>query len=402
MQRAQVRPFDGAVRLGWTLVVALGLSACVFCGCHGDHRMSADAFLKELHAARNADLAPLNSEESEILRTLFAQQLSPFLVGPGDVLAVTVSGPDPEPLLPIIQARVDRNGEIFLPMVGGVDVAAMELEDAEKAIHKAYVPDFVRDASVYVELLDEGATEVLVKGAVETPGLVTLRRSQCNLLYAIVEADGVSEVASGRVTLRRIRHPEQELTVDVTTPAGLRLALAQPPLESGDIVSVEAAMPNTIFVFGLVGDNRPQQYRQGVRTTVLQVLAAAGGLRTDITPREATLIRRMPDGTDRHVRLDLDRIRTGRDENILLAAGDILEVPHTLETRVQDFINRNFFLRAGISVNYNISGIEFLNRQDQQAGRFGGTTLQDQFDPFGFLGRNEALSSLAERPATAP
>ena len=28
--------------------------------------------------------------------------------------------------------------------------------------------------------------------------------------------------------------------------------------------------------------------------TVLQVLAAAGGLRTDVTPREATLIRRMP------------------------------------------------------------------------------------------------------------
>lgn len=369
-------------------------------GCKSDHRMTAAEFQQECQETRAEEMAPLSDDEATELRSLIDKQLGPFVVGPGDVLAVTVTGAQPDPILPTIQARIDRKGEIFLPMVGSVDVAAMELEDVDEAIHNAFVPSVVRDASVFVELVHEGATEVMVKGAVEAPGLIPLRRSQLNMMYAIVLAGGVSDDASGRATLRRIRNPAEEVVVDLTSPAGVREALSQPPLERGDIITVEAAMPNTIFVGGLVNLNRPQNYPQGVRMTVLQALAGAGGLRTDITPREATLIRRMPDGTDRHVKLDLDRIASGEDENMLLAAGDILYVPYTAETRVQDFINRNFFLRAGISVNYSISGVEFMNRQDQQSGGGTGNSLQDRFDPFGFLSRNQSLNSLVDRPVT--
>ena len=112
----------------------------------------------------------------------------------------------------------------------------------------------------------------------------------------------------------------------------MQAALSLDPLENGDIVTVHAATPNTVFVGGLVNVPRPQMYPQGVEMTVLQAIAGAAGLRTDVTPREATLIRRMPDGTDAHVRLNLDRITRGQDPNLVLAAGDILWVPDTLET----------------------------------------------------------------------
>jgi protein involved in polysaccharide export with SLBB domain len=370
-------------------------------GCKSDHRMSATEFIQERQAAEAADQAPLSDEELRALGTLISERMGPFVVGPGDVLAVTVNGSDPEPLLDSVQARVDRKGEVFLPLVGAVDVAAMELQDVEDAIHRAFVPGIVKDASVYVALERENATEVLVKGAVEAPGLIPLRRSQRNLLYAIVLAGGVSDEASGRATLRRLRNPAQTVAIDLTTHRGLRHALMQDPLEQGDMIMVEAAMPNTVFVGGLVNLSRPQNFPQGVKPTVLQALAGAGGLRTDIDPQEATLIRRLPDGTDRHVKLDLDAIAAGEEENIVLAAGDILFVPHTASTRVQDFINRNFFLRAGISVNYSISGVEFMNRQDQQSVG-GGGALQDQFDPFGFLSRNQSLNTLTDRPVVLP
>jgi hypothetical protein len=133
--------------------------------------------------------------------------------------------------------------------------------------------------------------------------------------------------------------------------------------------------------------------------TVLQAIAGAQGLRTDVTPEEGTLVRRMPDGKDAMVKLDLQAIARGEAPNIELESGDILWVPPTAKTRIQDFINRNLFLRAGVSVTYNVTGIEFLNRQEQQSRAFGGGgDLQDAFDPLGFLNRNAALQTLVNRP----
>jgi protein involved in polysaccharide export with SLBB domain len=301
---------------------------------------------------------------------------------------------------------VDHEGKIRLPTVGSLQVGGMELEDAEDAIRAAYVPKVFRDVAVHVGLMESDSTNVLVTGAVTAPGLVPLRRTERNLLFAIVGAGGVSEVASGEVTLRRLRPPGEVTTLPLTEPEGLKAALALDALEDGDIVTVHAATPNTIIVGGLVNAPRPQPYPPGVQMTVLQALAAAGGLRTDVTPREASLIRRMPDGQDVHVKLDLDRVTSGRDPNITLAGGDILWVPHTVETRVQDWINKNIFFRAGISttatINYNAQAFEYLNTNAERrtgTGLGDGGTLQDAFDPYGFLLQNQALQQIPTTPS---
>lgn len=148
-----------------------------------------------------------------------------------------------------------------------------------------------------------------------------------------------------------------------------------------------------IFVGGLVNRPAPQAFPQGTQRSILQALAAAGGLRTDVSPREGTLIHRRPDGQDVQVKLNLNRLAKGLDPNITLASGDILWVPDTIGTRIQEWVNRNIFLRAGASVTYNVSGIEFLNRHELQSGR-GGGSLEDSFDPFGFLTRGSLLQSV--------
>jgi protein involved in polysaccharide export with SLBB domain len=349
--------------------------------------MSLQRFLEIQRAATPAQEAEKVAEAAD-----FGAKLGPYRVGPDDVLEVNLIGADGNPLFPPVRVRVDRNGEVELPVVKTIKVADMELQDVEDTIRRAYTPGVYKEAVCHAALVTPGATNVLVVGAVSVPGLVPLRRTERNLLYAIVGAGGVSELASGQATLRRIRRPAEEVTLDLTDPFQLRAALALEPLDDGDIVEVHAAQPNRIFVGGLVNRAGPQDYPPGTKVTVLQALAAANGLRTDIFPKEGTLIRSMPDGADLHVKLSLGRLARGEDPNIALAPGDIVWVPETWETRAQDFFNRNVFMRAGISVNYNVTGVEFLNRRSLQSRRTGGGgTLADTYDPLGFLTPNTVL-----------
>ncbi|MCD6303782.1 MAG: polysaccharide export protein [Planctomycetes bacterium] len=342
------------------------LILCGLAGC--DNRISLDEFI-ELQKS-NASRATHQPTTRPAPAVQVDKQLGPYRVGPGDVLEVNVIGAGQVESAAAVRARVYRDGTIELPLAGSIKVAGMDLEQVEKAIQKQYEAKVYKEAVIHAEVVEPETTDVLVTGAVAAPGLVRLRRTQRNLLYAIVGAGGVSTEASGKVTLQRVRKPGEKVTANLLDPQGLRKALAMAPLENGDIIKVEAAQPNTIFVGGLVNVPSPQTYPPGTRVTVLQALAAAAGLRTDVLPREATLIRRMPDGKDVQVKLDLDKLQRGEAPNITLAAGDILWVPHTLETRIQEWISRNIYVRGGMNaeINYN-----FIHTQDIYRGKKGGT-----------------------------
>jgi len=327
--------------------ITLSLAHLALLGAVGcDHRISLDEFLR-MQQAVGPEPTTQPAPRGQVKKIEIDKHLGPYKVGPSDVLAVTVIGTGGEGEIGTVQARVRRDGTIELPLAGVIKVADLELEDVEKAVEKQYEAKVYRTATVHVQVMIPHSFGILVTGAVTTPGMVHVRRNERNMLFAIVGAGGVSSLASGRVMLRRLRDPNEEMTLDLRDPEDVATALALAPLDDGDMVAVEAAKPNTVFVGGLVNAPSPQAYPPGTNVTVLQALAAAAGLRTDILPREATLIHRMPDGKDVHVRLDLNRMATGKDPNILLAAGDILWVPHTIETRIQEWISQNIYFRAG-------------------------------------------------------
>lgn len=315
----------------------------------------------------------------------------PYRVGPGDVITVSMLGLNETGQPVISDLRVDKNGNVRLPIAGELNVNDMEIDDVEKAIVAKYVPSVVTSLTAHAEIRTYNMTDVVVVGAAVRPGIISLRRTNRDLLHAVAAAGGLTNVASGMVTLQRIKEPDKSVRLNLLDPVQLSSALALNPLESGDIVRIDAASANTIFVGGLVLLPGPKQFAPGESVTLMQALASAGGPREDVAPTEATLIRRRPDGTDVQVKVDLDKLRMGEEPNVLLAAGDILWVPETAGTRTMDFINKNVFFRFGATASYNVignaTGVEYLNRRAQQSSQFsnGGTTLQNSVDPLGFL-----------------
>ncbi len=377
------------------VVAAMALSAT---GC-GDQRISIDEFVAMQREIDDRPAAEPTTQPAESRGDIWSRHaFVPYHVGSNDVLAVALTGIEMPTGTTVVQTRIDANGEISLPMAGAVKVGGLTLQDVERAITDRYVPSFIKVLSVNVQVIEYETTDVLVLGAVATPGLLPLPNNERDLLHAVARAGGVSFTASGRITLKRVRRPTEEITLNVLDPAELEAAFALEPLESGDIVEVEAAEPSVVYVVGLVNAPGMKLFTPGTKINLLQLLAASGGVITAVAPKEATLIRRMPNGENVRVKIDLDRLwKDGSYPNITLAAGDIFEVPETAGTKALAWAHQNLFFRAGISVtggvnaSYNASAIDWLNRRDLQKGRFGqsglggGGTLQDQFDPFGFF-----------------
>jgi len=340
------------------LVATLVIGAVLCGGCvHTVPTISFDEFmaLQREDAPPDSQPAPASPRAT---KARVDRNLGPYRAGPGDVLSVTLSGLDVAVVSPV-SALVHSDGAITLPLAGDIMVEGKTLEEIENTVRDAFVPSVVRDLVARVVVEEYDTTHVIVHGAVAAPGMVMLPRHQRNLLYAVLSAGGVSSEASGMVGLKRIRRGDETVVVNLTNPVELEAALALDPLESGDIIAVESAFPNTIFVGGLVNAPAPQSYPPGIEVSFLQALASAGGLRTDIHPKNGLLIRRMSDDRDVRVKLDLERLADGEDENFMLASGDILWVPETNATKFQDFCNRTFFFRAGVSVTYD--PIQFEN-----------------------------------------
>ena len=354
-----VRTFTSLAQFSFCLILVGLLVGCT------EYRMNLDEFQAALAAVETgSQTADGTSVDPAEVRRVIDEALGPYRVGPGDVLGVTITPAGQSPGIPL-NTRLGSDGRVHLPMAGALDVDGMTLGEVETAIQNAYVPKYHVQAVVHVQLASAETTEVMVVGALvaplagvgSIPEMVSLRRSERNLLHATALAGGMSQAASGLVTIKRLRQSGKAATFNLREPAGLRKALAIDPLEDGDIVVVHAAQSNTVFVGGLVMGAGPQTYAADSEVTVLQALAAAGGGRPDLIPTTATLIRRV-DGKDMHVKLDLVDLVRGKQENIILASGDILWLPHTTGTRVHEFLNSavSFRATAGYYLGYSNVG----------------------------------------------
>jgi protein involved in polysaccharide export with SLBB domain len=96
-------------------------------------------------------------------------------------------------------------------------------------------------------------------------------------------------------------------------------------------VSIARSSERPVMVFGEVRQPGTYDLRAGHRTTLLQVIARAGGF-TDIAARDRVRIVRVVNGEEQSIKVKVSDLLRGRDgvTDIDLHAGDIVTVPETL------------------------------------------------------------------------
>ncbi len=335
--RRSTRPHE--LKLPVLAAFLLVLPACA------DKRISVAELVKREEAVAQTPPMPVD------LAALALTDVHPYQVRPGDILSIRMFGLADERYTPVaLDLRVHDDGRIVPPLVGPIEVQGLTLNQVEQAVIAAHVPKIVKDLSVYVQLADAEMTTVLVFGAATTPGLVKLRQNERNILYALAVAGGFGETAtagglsrdiSGRVRYRPINPAHEEVVYNLADMNDLRRVLQAPPLESGDLLIVEAAESSAVYVDGVV--NRPGPIMIPPRSTlsVLRAVMAAGGLRDYLDVKDATLIRTGANGEDVHVKLNLSEMLAGRKPDVALLAGDILHIPYTVDTFMQEWFFRN-------------------------------------------------------------
>ena len=211
------------------------------------------------------------------------------LLGPGDILKVTVYGsPDLA-----METRVSEAGDITFPLIGPVHVGGLSTSVAEKKIGGLLESGgFLRKAQVNILVTVLQSQQVSVLGQVNRPGRYPIEGKR-SVMDMLAVAGGMS--ADGGDTISLIRKRSGSTTREVVDIIKMVQSgeLSQDYEVSGnDVIFVERAP--RFYIYGEV--QRPGAFRLERDMTVLQALSVGGGLTQRGTERGVRIKRRDANG----------------------------------------------------------------------------------------------------------
>jgi len=243
---------------------------------------------------------------------------APILLHPGDLIAVSVYGvPDYK-----LNARIAANGVIDLPLIGGVPVAGLTIEQAQRKVaHDLVASQMILAPDVLISIQESMFDVIGVMGEVNQPRAIAAY-APMSLLDVISAAGGLKPDASHSISILRKGVP-QPLLVDLNSnPAD---ALSQNvPLYPGDRVLVSRV--GVVYVVGAVHRQGAVPITPDTPLTLLQAITLSGGAGFEAS-QNSTRIIRTQGATRREIPVDLKKVADGQAPDPILQSDDIVLVP---------------------------------------------------------------------------
>ena len=208
---------------------------------------------------------------------------SEYLVGPGDVLNITVYDNDDLETM----VRVGADGTVIFPLLGQVEVNDLSISQVSDKITQLLADGYLVNPQVNVFVKEFRSKKVVVLGRVRSPGLIELS-GPISFLELVSKAGGLEKDAGDTATIKR-RDGEQASVVIVDLVSLLESGdLTQNvPIQDGDTVVISKS--GMCYVTGEVEE--PGSYPCGDGSTVLKLIALANGFTGKAAESKVRIVR---------------------------------------------------------------------------------------------------------------
>lgn len=255
---------------------------------------------------------------------------SDYIIGINDALYINVNGhPElgspPVTMGKIQGSRVDGNGNIYLPLIGKIELSGLTIAQAQERLREAFRP-FIKDPWVIVEIADYKSQPVYLTGRFKKPGVVYLDRP-LNLLQGIALGDGLDNDADLRGA--RVIRNNKIMTVDIYDLLREGAMTQNVWLRPGDVIFVPDNKLQNVYVLGAVKRPGavPMPHNQ---LSLVQAIATAGGYSdTGYQERRVRIIRSLSTTRGELMVVDTDKMLHGKALPFMLMEGDIVYVPRS-------------------------------------------------------------------------
>lgn len=337
---------------------AMIFAGLLFSACGGIDRGSTPA---QQANALDAAKMTMNTQADDFNRSLGGLSRKDLVepadttIGPQDLLEVGLFNIDATDGIPTkVQVRVSNTGIITLPLLGQLNVGGSTRTQVEETLRKEY-GKFMHEPDVGVTLVENRSNSVYVLGAVKSPGVLPIS-GQETLRRMLAMAGGISNDAGLYVHVsRQIANDDKSYVINLGELADDTSGKLNVPIRPGDFINVPRA--GSFFVDGRV--ERPNSYQLVQAYRLSQALALAGGI-DNYASKEIAILRRGPKGDVQTLTRDLDKIRAGEEEDLQIAANDLIIVPPN---------------RAKILISVLLSAVGYTSRSSSYTfgvGRVGG------------------------------
>jgi len=260
-----------------------------------------------------------------------------YLLGPGDIVQVTVFGIED---LKQKELTLDSEGKVSLPFINDVGLMGLTPRESEVKITTLYEASVMKNPQVSITVKEFHSQFVNVLGAVLKPGTYQLTR-RAYLVDALAMAGGLlAEKAEWKAYVHRTgtaqSAPEAVAGVSTgkeTVEVDLMQLLVKGdislnvPIYAGDVVSVPERVERYFYVLGDVNKGGAFEIKMGERMTLTKALASAGGLMPTAKPGKSAVMRQNPDGSTKQIPVDVSKLLKGKLKDIDIAQNDVVFVP---------------------------------------------------------------------------